>query len=95
MTVNDVVKEMAQSQGFLMFTAFVVKDSNNMPQLEFRFIRQQYPLEDMKAAFMEFKGLMTRDLNDSGYNLLEQAKKIVTEVHFNDGPSTGTVDKQL
>lgn len=92
MDVMKVVKEMEQSQGFVMFVAFVVPRPGQTPGLEFRYMRQQYPLEDMKKAHEEFKGLMTKDMSESGYNLLKDAEKIVTEAQLNDGPigSPGT-----
>lgn len=86
MTVADLVKAMEKSNGFVLILGCVgEKNPDNTFKLDFHFMRQQFPLEEMPKAFLEFRNLIATDMSKSGYNLLQDAEQIVTQA-LTDNP---------
>lgn len=79
MTVNDIVEELKKSSGFVLFVSFVIRKENGDMELQHRYMRQQFIPEDLDKSFENFGQMVSRDLADSGTNLLKSAEKIVSQ----------------
>lgn len=77
-TVLSIIEELKKSNGFLIFTAFVVKgEEGSDPHLEFRYMRNQYSSDDIPSAFKEIKTMLSNDLKKSGDEVLKAAEQIL------------------
>lgn len=92
MTVKDVVQEMTDSSGFVIFVSFLKRREDGTMGLEHRYMRQQFMPEDLAETFNNFKSLIQNDLKDSGYNLLKSAEGIVNQASpLDEPPPSGNI----
>ena len=82
-TVRDLVEELKKSQGFVVFASFVTKKEDGSLGLEHRYMRQQFVPEDLESSFKQFGSMISKDMVDSGANLVKSAEKIAN-LEFGD-----------
>ncbi len=80
MTVKDLTEELKKSQGFVIFASFAVKNKDSGEiTLEHRYMRQQFIPEDLEKSFENFGNMISKDLQESGANLVKSAEGIANK----------------
>lgn len=87
MTLQDIVQLLRKSDGFVIFTGVLNRETG---KLDFNYLRQQYNLEDLDQLFREFKSALDNDLNKSRETLNDTIKAI-EESKLNQVPQ-GNID---
>ena len=73
LTVADVVEEMKESHGFVLFVSLLIKQADGSMALEHRYMRQTYVPEDLEKTFQSFNEMVLKDMAESGMNLIKRS----------------------
>lgn len=95
MLLNDLIKELTKSKGYVIFTARIkpAEKEGDQPTLQFEYSRQHYPIADLEQAFQQFRDALGKDLKDSAESLSRSAEQILRSEGLQETPPESELER--